>query len=120
MQRRDSTGPTVLVLFGRRTHRHARTRRQARVRRRRLHPLGGAVACIRVPDAGSCMAADGRIVLARDPSAIIREDEQRGATMRMTDLRPGWSVLGNDGRRVGTVKDVRPELRPDVATWLCG
>ncbi|HKZ91731.1 MAG TPA: DUF2171 domain-containing protein [Candidatus Limnocylindrales bacterium] len=26
--------------------------------------------------------------------------------MRMTDLRPGWTVLGNDGRRVGTVKDV--------------
>jgi hypothetical protein len=26
--------------------------------------------------------------------------------MRMTDLRPGWSVLGNDGRRVGTVKGV--------------
>jgi hypothetical protein len=24
----------------------------------------------------------------------------------MTDLRPGWAVLGNDGRRVGTVKDV--------------
>jgi hypothetical protein len=26
--------------------------------------------------------------------------------MRMTDLRPGWAVVGNDGRRVGTVKDV--------------
>jgi len=26
--------------------------------------------------------------------------------MRMTDLRTGWSVLGNDGQRVGTVKDV--------------
>ena len=26
--------------------------------------------------------------------------------MRMTDLRPGWPVLGNDGRRVGTVKEV--------------
>lgn len=26
--------------------------------------------------------------------------------MRVTDLRPGWAVLGNDGRRVGTVKDV--------------
>jgi hypothetical protein len=24
----------------------------------------------------------------------------------MTDLRPGWAVLGNDGRRVGTVKDI--------------
>ena len=29
--------------------------------------------------------------------------------MRMTDLRPGWLVLGNDGRRVGTVKDVRQD-----------
>ena len=27
--------------------------------------------------------------------------------MRMTDLRPGWTVLGNDGRRVGSVKEVR-------------
>lgn len=26
--------------------------------------------------------------------------------MRMTDLRPGWPVLSNDGRRIGTVKDV--------------
>ena len=26
--------------------------------------------------------------------------------MRMTDLRPGWAVLGNDGRRVGTVREV--------------
>ena len=26
--------------------------------------------------------------------------------MRMTDLKPGWSVVGNDGRRVGTVRDV--------------
>jgi hypothetical protein len=26
--------------------------------------------------------------------------------MRMTDLKAGWAVLGNDGRRVGTVKDV--------------
>ncbi len=26
--------------------------------------------------------------------------------MRMTDLRPGWAVVGNDGRRFGTVKDV--------------
>ena len=24
----------------------------------------------------------------------------------MTDLRPGWTVLGNDGRRVGTVKEI--------------
>ena len=26
--------------------------------------------------------------------------------MRMSDLRPGWAVVGNDGRRVGTVEDV--------------
>ena len=26
--------------------------------------------------------------------------------MRMTDLKPGWAVVDNDGRRVGTVKDV--------------
>jgi hypothetical protein len=26
--------------------------------------------------------------------------------MRMADLRPGWAVVGNDGRRLGTVKDV--------------
>jgi hypothetical protein len=24
----------------------------------------------------------------------------------MTDLKPGWAVVGNDGRRLGTVKDV--------------
>jgi len=26
--------------------------------------------------------------------------------MRMTELKPGWAVVGNDGRRLGTVKDV--------------
>lgn len=26
--------------------------------------------------------------------------------MRMADLKPGWSIVGNDGRRVGTVRDV--------------
>ncbi len=26
--------------------------------------------------------------------------------MRMSDLRPGWAVVGNDGRRVGTVEGV--------------
>jgi hypothetical protein len=24
----------------------------------------------------------------------------------MTDLQPGWAVMGNDGRRVGTIRDV--------------
>lgn len=28
--------------------------------------------------------------------------------MRLTDLQPGWAVLGNDGRRVGTIKGVMP------------
>ncbi len=26
--------------------------------------------------------------------------------MRMTDFRAGWVVLGNDGRRIGTIKSV--------------
>ena len=26
--------------------------------------------------------------------------------MRMADLKPGWSVVGNDGQRVGTVREV--------------
>jgi hypothetical protein len=26
--------------------------------------------------------------------------------MRMTDLRAGWSVVGNDGRRIGTIVEV--------------
>jgi hypothetical protein len=26
--------------------------------------------------------------------------------MRMADLKPGWKVLGNDGRHVGDVRDV--------------
>jgi hypothetical protein len=26
--------------------------------------------------------------------------------MRMTDLKPGWAVVSNDGRRLGTVRDV--------------
>ncbi len=26
--------------------------------------------------------------------------------MRMTDLQPGWTVLGNDGRRVGDIREV--------------
>lgn len=24
----------------------------------------------------------------------------------MTDLQPGWAVVGNDGRRLGTIKEV--------------
>jgi hypothetical protein len=26
--------------------------------------------------------------------------------MRMTDFRAGWAVVGNDGHRLGTIKDV--------------
>ena len=26
--------------------------------------------------------------------------------MRMSDLKPGWAVVANDGHRLGTVKDV--------------
>ena len=26
--------------------------------------------------------------------------------MRMIDLKPGWAVIGNDSRRIGTVRDV--------------
>lgn len=26
--------------------------------------------------------------------------------MRMADLKPGWAVVGNDGHRVGTIRDV--------------
>jgi hypothetical protein len=26
--------------------------------------------------------------------------------MRMTDLEPGWSVVGNDGHRLGTIREV--------------
>jgi len=26
--------------------------------------------------------------------------------MRMADLKPGWMVVGNDGHRVGTVREV--------------
>lgn len=42
--------------------------------------------------------------------------------MRMTDLRPGWPVVGNEERRVGTVKDVRQDYivasRPGFAADL--
>lgn len=26
--------------------------------------------------------------------------------MRMTDLKPGWAVVGNDGRRLATIREV--------------
>jgi hypothetical protein len=30
--------------------------------------------------------------------------------MRMTDLQVGWAVVGNDGRRLGTIKGVGQEF----------
>jgi hypothetical protein len=27
--------------------------------------------------------------------------------MRMTDLKPGWDVVSNDGHRIGKIRDVR-------------
>ena len=42
--------------------------------------------------------------------------------MRMTDLRPGWLVVGNEERRIGIVKDVRQDYivtsRPGFAADL--
>jgi hypothetical protein len=42
--------------------------------------------------------------------------------MRMTDLRPGWAVVGNEARQVGIVKDVRQDYivtsRPGFAADL--
>jgi hypothetical protein len=42
--------------------------------------------------------------------------------MRMTDLRPGWAVVGNEDRRIGIVKDVRQDYivtsRPGFAADL--
>jgi hypothetical protein len=42
--------------------------------------------------------------------------------MRMTDLKPGWDVVGNDGQRVGEIREVsqnyvltsRPGLAGDI------
>jgi hypothetical protein len=31
---------------------------------------------------------------------------ERSATMRMTDFRTGWAVVGNDGQRLGTLKEI--------------
>jgi hypothetical protein len=53
---------------------------------------------------------------------MLKATISRGNEMRMTDFRAGWAVLGNDGRRVGTVKSVgqnyiltsRPGLYADL------
>lgn len=42
--------------------------------------------------------------------------------MRMTDLRVGWAILGNDGRRVGSIREVGQNYiltsRPGMAADL--
>lgn len=50
-------------------------------------------------------------VLRRTPSLTQAKVGERCARrfkdqMRMADLKPGWMVVGNDGRRVGTVREV--------------
>jgi hypothetical protein len=38
----------------------------------------------------------------------------------MADLKPGWMVVGNDGRRVGAVRDVGQNYIVTSATGLAG
>ena len=40
--------------------------------------------------------------------------------MRMADLKPGWMVVGNDGHRVGTVRDVGQNYIVTSTTGLAG
>ena len=40
--------------------------------------------------------------------------------MRMDDLKPGWAVVTNDGRRLGTVKDVRQNYVLTARTGFAG
>lgn len=40
--------------------------------------------------------------------------------MRMDDLKAGWAVVGNDGRRLGTVKDVRQNYVVTSQTGFAG
>ena len=37
---------------------------------------------------------------------MLKATISRGSKMRMSDFRAGWVVLGNDGRRVGTIKSM--------------
>jgi hypothetical protein len=54
--------------------------------------------------------------------AILGLTIDRRANMRMTDLRVGWAVVGNDGQRLGTIKSVGQEYvltsRPGFAADL--
>jgi len=47
-----------------------------------------------------------RPMLIRANHYARRRLPPRSGEMRMTDLRAGWAVLGNDGRRVGAVQSV--------------
>jgi hypothetical protein len=38
----------------------------------------------------------------------------------MADLQPGWTVVGNDGRRVGSVREVGQNYILTSATGLAG
>jgi hypothetical protein len=40
--------------------------------------------------------------------------------MRMADLKPGWAVVGNDGRRVGAVREVGQNYIVTSTTGLTG
>jgi hypothetical protein len=40
--------------------------------------------------------------------------------MRMTDLRPGWAIVGNDGHRLGTVRSVGQNYLVATRTGLAG
>ena len=40
--------------------------------------------------------------------------------MRMADLKPGWAVLGNDGRRVGTIREVGQNYLVTSSSGLSG
>ena len=40
--------------------------------------------------------------------------------MRMADLKPGWAVIGNDGKRVGAVQHVGQNYLLTVVDGLAG
>ena len=38
--------------------------------------------------------------------------------MRMADIKPGWTVVGNDGRPVGTIREVGQNYILTSPAWL--
>jgi hypothetical protein len=42
----------------------------------------------------------------RKGNVVERSAEEDRHTVRMADLKPGWIVVGNDGQRIGEVRDV--------------